>query len=266
MKRLLAMLGIDNMLARESELNAMSDDMTCTEAHYVPYEVSRRIGRGRALFFAPHPDDEVLGCCGAILQHVEDGDPVRVVVVTDGGFGRQKDAASYIARRQLESVAAAKLLGYEEIHFWGFPDRGLKADSVLIQKISDEIDEMGADLVYAPSWWEVHPDHSIVAEAVTCAVKGRSLQVRLVLYEVGVPLQPNMLLDITRFLDLKKNALAQFKSQLENQAYDRQILALNEYRSYTLPSSVLAAEAYRVVSSLDMEEVPQCPLTMMLAR
>ncbi|MGK0657973.1 PIG-L deacetylase family protein, partial [Methylococcus sp. S2T] len=32
-----------------------------------------------AIVFAPHPDDEVFGCGGAIMLHVSNGDPVRVV-------------------------------------------------------------------------------------------------------------------------------------------------------------------------------------------
>jgi LmbE family N-acetylglucosaminyl deacetylase len=41
----------------------------------------------RVLVFAPHPDDEVLGCGGALALHARRGDHVRVVVVSDGGAG-----------------------------------------------------------------------------------------------------------------------------------------------------------------------------------
>ena len=36
------------------------------------------------LVFAPHPDDEVLGCGGTIIKHVMNGDNVYVCVVTSG--------------------------------------------------------------------------------------------------------------------------------------------------------------------------------------
>ena len=38
----------------------------------------------RVLVFAPHPDDEALGCGGLIQQAVELGAEVRVIFQTDG--------------------------------------------------------------------------------------------------------------------------------------------------------------------------------------
>jgi LmbE family N-acetylglucosaminyl deacetylase len=67
------------------------------------------------------------------------------------------------------------------------------------------------------------------------------------MYEVGVPLQPNQLLDITNFWPRKKAAMACFNSQLAIQRYDKHINGLNIYRSYTLPPNVQAAEAYYLV-------------------
>ena len=51
---------------------------------------------------APHPDDEVFGCGGAIAAHVQAAIPVKVVVLSDGArFG---DASV----RSRECIAAAK--------------------------------------------------------------------------------------------------------------------------------------------------------------
>ncbi len=41
----------------------------------------------RVLVLAPHADDEVFGCGGAIMRHADRGVPVRVVVAADGGHG-----------------------------------------------------------------------------------------------------------------------------------------------------------------------------------
>ena len=38
----------------------------------------------RLLVFAPHPDDEIIGCGGVLLNAIEAGRDVQVVYVTDG--------------------------------------------------------------------------------------------------------------------------------------------------------------------------------------
>ncbi len=41
----------------------------------------------KVLVIAPHPDDETLCCGGILARHVERGDDVRVLIVTDGRYG-----------------------------------------------------------------------------------------------------------------------------------------------------------------------------------
>src|SRR2546421_6220270 len=45
-------------------------------------------GGRRVLVVAAHPDDETIGCFATILSHLESGDSVRVLVVTDGSGSR----------------------------------------------------------------------------------------------------------------------------------------------------------------------------------
>lgn len=233
------------------------------ESFYMPYSADVRIGRGRALVLAPHPDDEVLGCAGTIMRHLEDGDPVQVHILTDGALGAPAGTADVIGLRESESRAAAEVLGYGEPVFWRWPDRGLSRMQELPDRLAKLIREFRPDLIYAPSWWEIHPDHAVLSRAVTTGVGRGGFAARLVLYEVGVPLQPNHLIDITDCLDRKKQAMHCFASQLAQQAYDSHILALNRFRTYTLPAAVLAAEAYRVVSP---EEILSNPVIPRVAR
>lgn len=37
-----------------------------------------------AIFYTPHQDDESLGMAGAIVEHIEAGRPVFLVLLTDG--------------------------------------------------------------------------------------------------------------------------------------------------------------------------------------
>jgi LmbE family N-acetylglucosaminyl deacetylase len=94
----------------------------------------------RLLVFAPHCDDDILGCAGLIQQTVKSGGKVQVVMLTNGdGFRtavqRQerkfrvepKDFVRFAERRQREAMQGLQGLGVAErdMLFLGYPDRGL---------------------------------------------------------------------------------------------------------------------------------------------
>lgn len=216
------------------------------ESDFIPYTATTALPEGKVLVLAPHPDDEVFGCAGAIIQHIVQGDSVKVIVLTDGSAATNhsdtKSRLRYIEIRQQESYQAAKILGYGIPEFWGIVDRTLSYDETLIQRLCDSIQTHKITQVYAPSLQEIHPDHNILANLAVEAT--RRCKVTLIMYEVGIPLRPNILLDITHYLNQKKQAMSCFASQLKIQDYRRHILCLNGYRSYTLPPQVTEAEAY----------------------
>ena len=173
------------------------------EARAVPYQATSIPAPGHALVFAPHPDDEVFGCGGAILAHLGHGYSVQVVVLTDGGA-----QADTLEQRRRESIAAGATLGYGEPEFWDYPDRSLEYGERLVSRIQRRITDASVAVVYAPSPWEVHPDHLAASMATIEAVRRLGGDVLLALYEVGAPLQPNTLLDLTPHLEKKRARLS----------------------------------------------------------
>ncbi len=227
------------------------------ENKLIPYQATQCISANSVVVFAPHPDDEVFGCGGAILRHVAANVPVQVVIVSDGAFGVEgKEKAKIIAEREAESRKAAIILGYGEAEFWRLPDRGVIYGEALVQRIMDKIQLSAANLVYAPSLLEMHPDHRALAMCVIEAVRRASSMPTLAMYEVGVPLPPNLLLDISDLAESKMAAMECFVSQNKQQRYDLDIAALNRYRTYTLPAEVTAAEAYILVSAEELANDP----------
>ncbi|GBC96048.1 1D-myo-inositol 2-acetamido-2-deoxy-alpha-D-glucopyranoside deacetylase [bacterium HR16] len=94
----------------------------------------------RVLVFAPHPDDEALGCAGVIQQALSAGAQVWVVYMTNGDGFRLAVEQHYRQpkptpeqhilfgeMRQQEARRAMHLLGLADwrITFLGYPDRGL---------------------------------------------------------------------------------------------------------------------------------------------
>ena len=225
------------------------------EQQLVPYKATTMIEGTRVLVLAPHPDDEIFGCGGAIMRHVSHRQPVKVIICSDGAY--RPDAsqqATYAALRRSESIQAATVLGYGEPDFWGLPDRGLEYGEFLVQRIQHAIETFHADLLYAPSIHEMHPDHRALAMAAVEAARRHGSPLKLAMYEVGVPmLRPSLLLDISDLRERKQQAMACFLSQLKEQAYDKHITALNTFRTYTLGPRVTAAEAYFLASAAELE-------------
>jgi LmbE family N-acetylglucosaminyl deacetylase len=230
------------------------------ESSFIPYTATTVLPSGNVLILAPHADDEVFGCAGAIMQHVAQGNRVSVIIVTDGRAAIEhsdnQSMLRYVKKREIESRQAAQVLGYGDPEFWGIADRSLECNDKFIQRLVNYIKEKQIIQVYAPSVMEIHPDHYALAMTAVDAVRRCGESVSLAMYEIGVPLHPNVLLDITDFIKRKQEAMASFVSQLAIQDYRHKIQCLNSYRTYTLPAQVTAAEAYYVLNGAELVAQP----------
>lgn len=228
------------------------------ETWFLPTATSLLPPARSVLVLAPHPDDEVFGCGGSAALYARAGASVQPHILTDGGghlSGVQRDAA--VALRREESRRAAKILGTAAPAFGTWLDRQLWAADDLSVHLGELIRASAADVVFAPSPWEVHPDHRAAAWAALRAVNALYLAQGaapvLAFYEVGAPLRPNHLVDISTVADTKRQAMATFESQLAQQRYDVHIAALNTFRTYTVAGAVTAVEALIVVDADQLE-------------
>jgi len=204
--------------------------------------------RGVVLVLAPHPDDESLGCGGTIALHAAQGDPVHVVIVTDGAAGDPNGYygdADYPALRQSEARRAAEILGVASLECWGYPDGRLIQAADLPERVADAIRAVRPGLLYYPSTLEVHSDHSAVAAAVAHALRATPTPPLAAAYEVWAALQPTHMLDITSVWDRKRKAIEQYETQLRYNDYLHMIAGLNAYRTIHLPSARFV-EAFEV--------------------
>jgi LmbE family N-acetylglucosaminyl deacetylase len=235
------------------------------EDWYIPYQTSELPQAQRVLVLAPHPDDEIFGCGGALALYVQLGTHVDVVVVTDGtGFSVDDERQQVRLTRQQETVQALQHLNISSVKFLDFPDRSLAGHEGLVQEVLDQIENLDPQVVLAPSLQEIHPDHSGLARAAIAALSRlneRQPKPVLMQYEVGAMLAANMLVDITAVWGLKKQAMHCFVSQLKQQDYARHIEGLNTFRTYTLPREVQYAEAYRCIQWADLRAETGRPLS-----
>lgn len=228
------------------------------EKWFNPIKASALPKAEKVLILAPHPDDEIFGCGGAIGLYVQQETSVHIHVLTDGaGYAPFADRACVREKRKNESSAAITQISREISYDFGpYQDRSLMQESNLIEHIKKLLRQHRPEVVFAPSPWEIHPDHQACARAVTAAISAiqriDESGIDLMFYEIGYPLHANFLLDISSVWSIKEKSMRCFSSQLVNQDYLRHVQGLNIYRTYNLPMHVQYAEAYHYLSADDL--------------
>ena len=226
------------------------NDMMRSEGDLIPYSHGRLDG-SPVLVLAPHPDDEVFGCGGAIVQLLATGAEVRLVILTDGA------AQGEASIRRAEALEASLRLGLEEPDFWELADRSLQPDDRhLADRLRALLTELAPQLILVPSPAEIHPDHRAVAVLVYNLMQSTSgdgelheaLQAtRIATYEVSAVLRPNLLVDVSAEWETVLSAAEAYASQLEVHPYVEVMDGMARSRCLTLPAGVRRAEAYHVV-------------------
>lgn len=214
------------------------------------------------LVFAPHMDDEVIGCGGAIYKHVKAGSEVTVVYITDGrhagvsirglsGEERNKEEIKLIEIRRNEAKLAVKSMGIKEGIFLDVEDYSLSSTKELQMKFVEIINYIKPEYVYLPFFLEEHPDHRATSQILLDATADRNFDFTCLAYEVWTPLFPNCYVDISDVVDLKTQALKHYVSQLADTDFVHSSLGLNAYRSSALDNQARFAEAFFMASLND---------------
>jgi LmbE family N-acetylglucosaminyl deacetylase len=125
-----------------------------------------------------HPDDESVGCAGALAVAHATGATTRLLVVTRGEAGTPDGTpdAGVGGTREAELICAARAVGLDEVSILdGYPDGGV-ADE-LFDRLVEEIAAWLADrrpaavITFGPHGVTGHPDHVAVGSATRWAVE-----------------------------------------------------------------------------------------------
>lgn len=121
------------------------------------------------LILAPHPDDEVFGCAGLILQLVAQGMPPHIVIMTGGGASHRAccdvTSSDVITARRVLTLKAAKELGlsHDYIHFLDFEDGRIgNRPETEVKKLKNIIATLKPETFLVPHNGEGWPDHLAV--------------------------------------------------------------------------------------------------------
>jgi LmbE family N-acetylglucosaminyl deacetylase/SAM-dependent methyltransferase len=228
------------------------------ESNYHPFSTSDLAGQ-KVLVLSPHPDDESLACGGSLALHTANGDPVKVIFLTDGAQGdvnAEYSPEDYVALRETEAREAGTILGVTDIEFWHAPDRGLAQAETVLPRLCKLLQEYQPQLVYAPSPLEFHPDHEAAARLLWLAIQQTAHQCNVAYYDYNRPININVLVDISSVVERKRQACDRYQSQLKHYPYTDCAISFNRYRSLTVSSRCQYAEGFFILDSREIWAQP----------
>ncbi len=236
----------------------------------------------RILAIAAHPDDLEFGIGGSVARWTLEGADVSYCLVTDGSAGSNDpntDPTKLIQLRRDEQMAAAAVVGVEDVHFLGYKDGTLQPTielrrdlTRLIRKLKpDRVITMDPTVIFVDAEGYInHPDHRASAEAAIYATfpSAETRPIFPELLDEGLEPhkvaelwlmfseKPNAVVDITETMDRKIESLRCHASQVGGQDLE----FVRKWSAYAGKETGYAyAESFRVLKLIQPEqsEVPE---------
>lgn len=221
----------------------------------------------KILVIAPHADDEILGCGGAIAKFSKLGHQVFVLILTNASLG----APELFTNKEIknirdESFTANKIIGTRKLYFENLP--GLILNKYPLYKIANLIEKyifkINPNIVFIPSNLDIHSDHKIIFSASKIALRpNKKLKVEKIFsYEVlsetewnenNISFNPNYFISLKKnLIDLKIKSFLKYKSQVKKSPHPRSpegILNLSRLRGSHINEEY--CEAFKVERLID---------------
>ncbi|NRF41360.1 bacillithiol biosynthesis deacetylase BshB1 [Pedobacter foliorum] len=184
------------------------------------------------LVLAVHPDDAELGCSGTIAKHIALGKKVGIVDFTRGELGTRGTAET----RDEEAADSAKILGIHARENLRFKDGFFKNDEEHQIEVIKMIRKYQPEIILTNALHDRHPDHGRAGDLANDAcflsglpkistefdgVQQQAWRPRLQLqYIQDRYIKPDVIIDITPFIETKLASIKAFKTQFFNPELD----------------------------------------------
>ncbi len=180
------------------------------------------------LAIAAHPDDIELGCAGTIIKHIEAGDSVGIIDLTEGELGTRGS----VELRYEEAKKAAELMGVKVRLNAKMEDGFFKNNKENQLKLIEYIRYFRPEIVIANALEDRHPDHGRGGRLIADACFYAGLR-KIETYWDGVfqepwrpkrvfhmmqdrTLTPSFIIDISTTHKKKMEAIKCYRSQFHN--------------------------------------------------
>lgn len=216
------------------------------------------------LVVAPHPDDETLGCGGALLRHKSLGDSVHWLIATAMDpirFGTERTE-----RRSAEIGKVASTYGFDSTTCLEFPVSRL--DEVpcgeLVAAIGAVVGKVQPEVIYLPFPGDAHTDHRAAHTAAVAATKWfrypfvkRVLACEIMsetdfgLAPDGLAFRPNYYVDISPWLEQKLAIMGLYEGEMGEHPFPRSEVAMRAQAILRgAQSGFAAAEAFMLLKEI----------------
>lgn len=192
------------------------------------------IENGKVIVFAPHPDDEALGCGGTLALLRQKACTIKVIFVTDGAGAGSLAADAPMIRRK-EAAESLAVLGISDMEFLDEPDGSFRNSPRFENKVRTLFQQFNPDWVFLPSMLDYHRDHVAIGQAVLSCWQRWGTPGRAFIYEIWSPLPATRVMDITSVIHLKKQAISRYVLPLSHCDYLSASIGLARYRGLYLP-------------------------------
>ena len=219
----------------------------------------------KVLIFAPHPDDETLGCGGTILKHIKSKDEVYWCIATLGNKKMGHDSAHFKKRKKIIKDVSKKY-GFKKTYSIGFPTGELDKVGYMkvIESFTKVIKKVNPDYVYDNYSHDVHTDHDVTFRGVISSTKNFNFPniKKIFCYETvseteflysNTPFNPNFFNDISEHIEEKIEIFSLYKTEVMKQNLPRSIANIKniaKYRGSRIGKSY--AEAFMLIFSNEL--------------
>lgn len=219
-----------------------------------------------AMIFAPHQDDESLGCGGTIVLKRAAGVPIKIVYLTGGQNGQLSHpgrdpipSETLTALRNQEALQALEVLGVspQDVAFLNYQDGGLRKTNAttraeIVAKIVQLLADFHPEEVYVTYRSDGHPDHNATYLLVFEAMRQRGLALDLLEYPVWSIHNPRLNFSAPEFKNFYRLAIGSVRKQKKQ--------AILCFRSQYVPIGGLTHIFLRRLSSPYEFFIKSCPV------